>query len=113
MKAQERHHLKQNEFAQTTARFADAASANKNRIALPLGGVVVVVAVVAGVMTWRGRGADAAGAGLGIAMATAQSQVVPAPTVPGATQQAGTFPTQQARADAVIKAFNDVAQAHP
>jgi outer membrane protein assembly factor BamD (BamD/ComL family) len=46
-------------------------------------------------------------------MATAQSPVVPAPTLPGATQQAGTFPTEQARSEAAIKAFNDVAAAYP
>jgi TolA-binding protein len=46
-------------------------------------------------------------------MATAQGQVAPASTLPGAVQQAGTFPTEQARAEAAIKAFNDVATTYP
>jgi TolA-binding protein len=76
-------------------------------------GAIVLVVVVAGVVMWRGQSRNEAGAMLGIAMATAQSQVAPAPTLPGAKQQAGTFPTEQARAEAVIKAFNDVATAYP
>lgn len=113
MKAQERHQLKQDDFAQTAARVAAAASANKNRIALALGATVVVIALIAAFVSWRGRGADAAGAMLGEAMAIAQSQVVPAPTLPGAKQQPGTFPSEPARSEAAIKAFNAVVAAHP
>ena len=113
MKAEERHHLKQNEFADSTARLVATASANRTRIAMALGALALVAALVAGVIAWRGRGANQAGALLGVAMAAAQSQVVPAPTVPGAKQQAGTFPTEQARSEATLKAFNDVISAYP
>ena len=47
------------------------------------------------------------------AMSIAQSQVVPPPTLPGATQQAGTFPTDKARLEASLKAFQDVAAKYP
>lgn len=113
MKATERHQLKQNEFAVTAARVAVAASANRSRILTIVAAIVAVVVIVAAIVVWRGRGADNAGAMLGVAMATVQSQVVPAPTLPGAIQQAGTFPTEQARSEAAIKAFNDVAAAYP
>lgn len=113
MKANERHQLKQNEFANTAARVAEAAAANRQRIILALGGVAVVVALLSGFLWWRGRSANEAGAALGVAMATAQSEVVPAPTLPGATQQPGTFPTEQARTEATLKAFNDVVTRFP
>jgi TolA-binding protein len=113
MKATERHQLKQNEFAMTAARVAGVAAANRSRILIAVAAGVAVILLVAAVVAWRGRSADKAGAMLGVAMATAQSPVVPAPTLPGATQQAGTFPTEQARSEAAIKAFNDVAAAYP
>jgi TolA-binding protein len=113
MKASERHQLKQNEFAQTAVRVAEAAAANRSRILTGLAAVVVVGAAVAAFFAWRGRGADQAGAMLGVAMSTANSQVVPPPTLPGAKQQPGTFPTEQARSEAAIKAFQDVAAAYP
>jgi tetratricopeptide (TPR) repeat protein len=113
MKASERHQLKQNEFAMTAARVADAAAANRSRILTAAAIVVLAAIVISGVIMWRGRGADRAGAMLGTAMSTAQSQVVPPPTLPGAQQQPGTFPTEQARSEAAIKAFNEVAAAYP
>lgn len=113
MKANERHHLKQNEFAETAAKLVEAANANRSRIALGLGVGILAVALVTGIVYWRGRGANQAGAMLGVAMATAQSPVVPASTLPGAKQQAGTFPTEQAKGEAAIKAFNEIAAAYP
>lgn len=113
MKANERHHLKQNEFAETTANVLDIANANRGRIALGLGAVILVLAIIGGYTYVRAQRANDAGALLGIAMATAMGPVVPAPTLPGATQQAGTFPTEQARAEAAIKAFTEVTTQYP
>jgi TolA-binding protein len=45
-------------------------------------------------------------------MTIAQAQIVPAPTVPGATQAPGTYPTEAARADAALAAFRDVIAQH-
>lgn len=113
MKANERHHLKQNEFAEGTAHLVDTLTVNRNTVALVLGGAVLVAAIVAGVIYWRGGRANEAGALFGRAMATAQGAVVPAPSLPGATQQAGTFATEQARSEAAIKAFTEVATTYP
>jgi TolA-binding protein len=113
MKAQERHQLKQNEFAVTAARVAELAAVNRNRILYVVAGAVALIVIVAAVVMWRGSSANRAGAMFGVAMATAQSPVVPAPTLPGAKQQPGTFPTEQARSEAAIKAFNEVAAAYP
>jgi len=46
-------------------------------------------------------------------MTIAQAQIVPAPTVPGATQQAGTYPTEQARNDAAVAAYQKVIAEYP
>jgi tetratricopeptide (TPR) repeat protein len=41
------------------------------------------------------------------------AQIVPAPTVPGAKQQPGTFPTETARNDAAVAAYKKVADDYP
>ncbi|MCC7044723.1 MAG: tetratricopeptide repeat protein [Acidobacteria bacterium] len=113
MDSKHRHELKQNEFAIATMTVADRLAEHRKTI-LGVVGVVAVLAVIAGgVMAYRTRQANAAGAALGVAMATAEAQVIPAPTLPGATQTPGTFPTAQARAEAAIKAFTDVTTAYP
>jgi TolA-binding protein len=109
MKAKERHHLKQNEFAQTTARVLATLSANQRRIQIVVGGVLIVAFVVGGVLFWRNRQANRAGEQLGIALAMLDATIAPAPTIPGAKQAPGTFPTEQARAEATLAAFQRVA----
>jgi hypothetical protein len=46
-------------------------------------------------------------------MQTYDAPIVPAPTVPGATQQAGTYPTEQARSEAALAAFQNVITQYP
>ncbi len=113
MKAQERHHLKQNEFVHTAARMADTFTANRDRIVVIAAVVVVVVAVAGGYFWWTKRTSDQAGALLGRAMAIAQATIAPAPTVPGAAQLAGTYPTEQAKQAAALQAFQEVTAAFP
>ena len=112
MKSEERHHLKQNEFA-VGRRVAAAVTRNARTLSLTIGAIVLVLVVV-GLLIMMGRRADNQASGmLGLAMATAQAQIVPPPTLPGATQQPGTFPTEQARHEAAIEAFQEVAAAYP
>jgi TolA-binding protein len=113
MKAQERHHLKQNQVAQTAARVLETFTANRDRIMMISVVVLLVLAIGGGYFYWRKRTNDKAGAMLGIAMAVGQSQIVPAPTVPGATQAPNTFPTERARQEAALKAFQEVAATYP
>lgn len=113
MDSKHRHELKQNEFANATFTVADRMAEHRTTI-LGIIGVIVVIAIIAGgVMAYRTRQANAAGAALGVAMATAEAQVIPAPTLPGATQTPGTFPTAQARAEAAIAAFTQVTTNYP
>jgi len=113
MKAQERHHLKENEFAVQAARIAEQFAANKSRV-LPIAGVVVAAgAVILGYLYFSARAADRASAMLGTAVAIQQSPIVPAPSVPGATQAPGTYPTEAARGEAAVAALQKVIDAYP
>ncbi len=113
MKAQERHHLKQNEFAQTAARVGHTLAVHRDRLLVGSAVAVAVIVVVGGYFWWQKRTDDRAGALLGRAMSVMQSQIAPAPTVPGATQLPGTYPTEQARQAAALQAFQEVAVTYP
>jgi len=113
MKAQERHHLKQNEFAMTTARLASAFAAHRDRFLMVGGAVVLLVVLVGGYLYIEKQTDDQASALFGSALSIEQAAIVPAPTVPGATQQAGTYATEQARSEAAIAAFQRVIDAYP
>jgi TolA-binding protein len=113
MKAQERHHLKQNEFAIRTARVAESLRANRDRAIVVTIAVIAIAVIGGGYLLWQKRTNDQASGMLGAAMAIAQAQIAPAPTLPGATQAAGTYPTERARDEAVLKAFQEVAATYP
>jgi TolA-binding protein len=91
----------------------NAVRENRSAVALGVGAAILVAAIVGGWLYWRTHRANEAGALLGIAMATAQAPITPAPSLPGATQTPGTFPTEQARADATIKLLTQAADAYP
>lgn len=113
MRAHERQHLKRNEFAIRVARVTEIIATHRDRVILVA--VVVAVLVVAGsaYSWWRGNTAEKAGAMLGVAMTIYEAPIVPAPTVPGAVQQAGTYPTQSARDEAALAAFQQIIDAYP
>lgn len=113
MKAQERHHLKQNEFAVTTAKLAGSVTENRRQILMIGGAVVLVAAIVGGYFYFQKQRDDAATALFGAALTIETAQVVPAPTLPMATQQAGTYPTEQARGEAALAAYQKVIDAYP
>lgn len=113
MKAKARHDLRQNEFAEAASRVIEAVRARPNEILAVVGGAVLVALLVGGFLLWRKHVADSAGALLGIAMAQSQAQIAPASTLPGAQQAAGTFPTEQARAEAALKSFQAVVTQYP
>jgi TolA-binding protein len=108
MDSKHRHDLKKDEFANVVLGATDTLAERGKLIAGIVAAVVVLLVIVGGVMAWRTRQANEAGALLGVAMATATSPIVPGPTAPGAAQTPGTFPTEQARAEAALAAFNAV-----
>jgi predicted negative regulator of RcsB-dependent stress response len=113
MRAEERHHLKRNEFAIRVAQVTESMAAHRSQVVLGIIAVVVLIVAIAGYSWYRGRTSEKAGAMLGIAMTIYEAPIVPAPTVPGALQQAGTYPTQTARDEAALTAFQQIIDAYP
>jgi TolA-binding protein len=80
-----------------------------------LGAAVVAILVVsfAGYSWYRGNKAGEAGALLGAAMTTYDAPIVPAPSIPGASQQVGTYPTELARSEAAVAGFQAIIDQYP
>lgn len=113
MKAQERKHLKENEFAVRAAWVAEQVTTNRSRLLTIAGAVVAVVVLVLGYFYIQNRSADRANAMLGAAFMITQSPVAPASTVPGAQQAPGTYPTETARGEAAAAALQKVIDTYP
>jgi TolA-binding protein len=96
-----------------TAQAVEMLLANRRRILMIAGAVVVIGAAIGGYFYFQARTYTQANAMLGAALAIDQAPIVPAPTVPGATQAAGTYPTEAARAEAAIAAFQKVIDTYP
>jgi TolA-binding protein len=113
MRAKERRHLKQNEFVETTAKVMSYAQEQRRPLTLGITVFVLVVAIGGSYFWYRRYVNDQAGGLLGIATSMAQAPIVPPPSVPGATQAAGTYPTEQARTAAAQTAYQDVIAKYP
>jgi predicted negative regulator of RcsB-dependent stress response len=113
MKAKERHELKQDEFAATAIRVAGQLRENQSRILTIVGAVVLVAVAGSGFYFWKQGQEDKAGVLLGEAYAIGQSAIAPPSTLPGAVQAPNTFPTELARGEATIKAFQQVLSNYP
>ncbi len=113
MKADHRHQLKQNDLAIRVAKATEVMATNRNNIVMGVIAVLAIVVAISAYSWWSGRTAAQAEALLAVAMQTYDAPIVPAPTVPGATQQAGTYPTEQARSEAALAAFHNVIEQYP
>ena len=116
MKRTERHHLKENEFAEWLLGAKTWYEAN-NRTVGYLGLAVLVVVVAAmGVAAYRQMSAGRASSALAEALAVAEAPVLPpAPGEAGKPpiQRPGTYPTDRARLDAALPKLLAVAEAYP
>lgn len=112
MKTTERHHLKQNEFVTGVASVTGWYSHNKDTVALGVGAILVAVVLTGGYFWWQNRSAEQAGELMGVAMTIYQAPIVPPSSVPGAVQQAGSYPSQKARYEAALTAFQNVANTY-
>ncbi|MCC7007805.1 MAG: tetratricopeptide repeat protein [Acidobacteria bacterium] len=113
MKAKERHQLKENELARTAQQVIQTVGEYQRNVVFAVVIAIVLVAGVGGFFWWRGAQADKAGALLGIAQATANAGIAPPSNIPGARQAPGTFATPKDRAEAALKALQEVAAAYP
>ena len=100
-------------LAATVARATEWFGANRTMVLGGAGAIVALIVLMSAWSWWSGRAAAEADTLLSAAMQTAESPIVPAPTVPGAQQQAGTFPTEQARTEAALAAFQRVVDEYP
>lgn len=113
MKAKERHQLKQNEFAESARQAIDSITENRRTLGIAVAAAVIVIGGLAAFYMVRSGRANEAGAKLGAAMAIAQATISPPSTLPGATQPPGTYPSENARSEAALKAFQEVIAAYP
>ena len=113
MKAKDRHELKQDEFAQTAIRVAGRLRENQNRVLAIVGIALALLVAAGGFYFWKSGQEDKAGVLLGNAYAIRQSAIAPPSTLPGAAQAPNTFPTEIARGDAAIAAFQQVVTSYP
>ena len=111
MKRDERHHLKDNEFARVVARTGESVRTHGRGVGTAAVLIIVAVALVGAYFLWRNNREEKAGALLADAMATAQAPIQP-PAI-GTPAIAGTFPTEQARTEAALPKFLAAADAYP
>ena len=115
MKRSERHRLKENDLSHA---FTEATSklAEQQRT-FGLVGVILLVAALSGVgyWAWHTRADTRAQAMLGDALLVVQSPVeAPKPNTDGkVTQLPGSYPTVNARAEAALEKFMQVANQYP
>jgi predicted negative regulator of RcsB-dependent stress response len=113
MKAQERHHLKKNEFVSTVAAATSWYRENQTTFMAGVLAVLVVVVAASGYFWWQHRNQEQAGSLMGVAMTIYQAPIVPPSSVPGAVQQPGSYPSEKARYEAALAAFQQVADKYP
>ena len=117
MKSQERHKLKENEFAKTVLHATGALESRRRDLIWGLIVVVALLAAVGGYMAWRQSRANRATESLATALAIYQSPVVPvaapAPGSPAPVQQPGTYLTEEAKNQAALPKFMETAEQFP
>lgn len=117
MKSQERHKLKENEFARTVGHARDVLATRQRDITWAVAAVVVLLAIVGGYVWWRQSTASRGTELLATALAVYESPVVPAAApAPGSlppVQQPGTYLTEQAKLEAALPKFIEAADKYP
>ena len=116
MKRTERHHLKENEFAEWLLGAKNWYEANSKTVGyIGIAAALALVAVM-GTMAFRQMSAGKASSALAAALTIAEAPVLPpAPAEAGKppVQRPGTFPTDRARLEAALPKLLAVADAYP
>jgi len=117
MKSTERHRLKENEFARSVAHARDVIDTRRGDITRIVVAVVALALVVGGYSIWRQsratRANSALATGLAIFEAPVMTPAAPAPGSPLPVQQAGTYPTDQAKFEAALPKLLEAADKYP
>ncbi|MFO7694788.1 MAG: tetratricopeptide repeat protein [Vicinamibacterales bacterium] len=116
MKRTERHHLKENEFAEWLLGAKAWYEANSKTVGYIGIAAALALAAVMGTMAYRQMNEGKATSALAEALAIAEAPVLPpAPGEAGqpAVQRAGTYATDRARLEAALPKLMAVAEAYP
>jgi TolA-binding protein len=117
MKSQERHKLKENDFARSVAHARDVVATRQKDIALAVGVVVALLAIVGGYTWYRqstlSRGTELLASALAVYEAPVVPVAPPAPGSPAPVQQPGTYLTEQAKLEAALPKFIEAADKYP
>jgi tetratricopeptide (TPR) repeat protein len=121
MKRTERHHLKENELAQSLAAAREYLEPRKKQFSLAAFVIFLFVVAILGVVIVRQRTVNRAHDMLAEAMVVLDAQVIPrepvdpkSPTPPAAAMQGtGTFETEQAKFQAAVPKLKAAADAYP
>ena len=114
MKRTERHHLKENEVRLITRQVRALMADRKRETTAILIGLAVVGAIALSYYTWREHVQSRAHEMLAAAISVQAARVAP-PAPPGGTAVVvpGSYPTQQARAEAALVKLKATADAYP
>ena len=116
MKRTERHHLKENEFAEWLLGAKNWYEANSKTVGfIGIAAALVLVAVM-GTMAFRQMNAGKASSALAEALTVAEAPVIPPASAEAGkppVQRPGTFPTDRARLEAALPKLLAVAEAYP
>lgn len=122
MKRTERHHLKENELAQSIVAARELFAARRRQVITAAVVILVVAAGVVGITAWQRQTRARAEQLLGDAMVTLNARVVPITTktdqpgdVPAAATMAavGSYPTEAAKLTAALPKLKAAADAYP
>ena len=121
MKRTERHHLKENELAQSLASARDYLEPRRKQISLAAFVIFLLAVAILGITILRQRTVNRAHDMLAEAMVVLDAQVIPrdpvdpkSPTPPPAAMQgSGTFETEEAKLQAAVPKLKAAADAYP
>ena len=122
MKRKERHHLKENDLAQTLVAARDAIEQRKSLLTGALLAVLLGAVVIGGIVVWQQEDDARAEQMLADAMVTFNAPVIPAsatPTQPGEVPAAatlgatGSYATEAAKLNAALPKLKATADAYP
>jgi len=117
MKSQDRHKLKENEFARTVMQASEKIGSRGRDLMWGIIVVVVLLVAVGGYTAWRQAKDNRATESLATALAIYHSPVVPmaapAPGSPAPVQQPGTYVTEEAKNQAALPKFLETADQFP
>ena len=112
MKSTERHHLKDNEFAQLAIGARNAIDSQRGPILGVVSAVVVILVGVGGYVGWTNRVEGRAHTQLAAALAVEEARVGP-PAAFGSAPTGMSFVSQREKSQAVLTKYKEVADAYP